>query len=202
MQTVYLLDIKDIEKNYGRILEVLPLSAKQKAEKYKELNDKLRSVGGALLIEVFTAKSPILYGVHGKPYKKNPPFFNLSHSGDKVGIFLSDKTEVGFDIQLIKPFNEKIAERIFPEREIQIKSNADFAKFWAMKEAAAKLTGEGIVKPEKRLVSDINENAFKFCGEKVYYKNFVKNEYAVTACSYSKIDAEISEITIKELMNY
>ena len=102
MQIVYILDIKDIERNYERVLKALPLSAALKAEEFKEKDDKLRSLGGALLVEAFTEKSPLFYNEYGKPYKHKPPYFNISHSKNKVGIFLSDKAEVGFDIQYIK----------------------------------------------------------------------------------------------------
>ena len=201
MQAVYILDIKDIEKNYERILKVLPLSATQKAAEYKDNSDKLRFLGGALLIETFTSKSPLLYHKYGKPYKETPPFFNISHSGDKVGIFLDDDGEVGFDIQRIKDYNATLTARVFPEKELAVTTALNFAKFWTMKEGAAKLTGEGIVNPERQVLTGIGDDAFVFGGKKVYYKTFIKGEYAVTACAYNTINVKIYEITFNDLIN-
>ena len=198
MQAIYLLDIKGFSDE-ERLKSLLSSYAVKKAEGYAETADKIRSLFGSLLIEKFTAKEPILTGAHGKPYKKNPPFFNISHSGDKVGIFLDSGGEVGFDIQLIKDYNTALLARVFPEKEINIACAADFAKFWTMKESAAKLTGEGIVNTERQILTEVSGDAFNFGGKKVYYKTFIKGEYAVTACAYGKISAEISEITVKDL---
>lgn len=198
MQVVYILDIKDIEKNYERILNVLPLSAVQKAEEFNEKDDKLRSVGGSLLIEAFTAKEPYFFGANGKPYKKEPPFFNISHSGDKVGIFLSSDGEVGFDIQLIKPQSEQLKNYIFSAEERQfINTDADFAKFWTMKEAAAKCAGTGIIALKKNPVIEITDNSFVFKTEKFYYKTFILGGYAVCACSAEQVRAEILPISVE-----
>lgn len=195
MQAVYLLDIKDIGKNYGRIVKVLPLSAIKKAEEYKEQNDRLRSVGGALLIETFTAESPIFYNEYGKPYKKEPPFFNLSHSGDKVGIFVSDGDSVGFDIQYIKEYNEKLTDYVFGEEEkAGVKDGAGFAARWALKEAAAKCVGVGLRNLKTQTLKDITADTFTFVNDKLYYKTYIYGEYALALCSYQALHAEILRI--------
>lgn len=199
MQKIYLLDIKGFSDE-ERLKSLLPPYAVKKAEGYAERADRIRSLFGSMLIETFTAKESILLGAHGKPYKKTPPFFNVSHSGDKVGIFLSDNSEVGFDIQLIKDYNAALAARVFPEKEIDIVCAADFTKFWTMKESAAKLTGEGIVNTKRQILTGVVGDTFNFDGKRVYYKTFIKDGYAITACAYGKISAEISEITTKDLI--
>ena len=155
MQKIYLLDIGGFTDEEG-LKALLPQTAVVKAERYAERADRLCSLFGSMLIEKFTSGSPLLFGTHGKPYKEAPPFFNLSHSGDKIGIFSDDDGEVGFDIQQIRTCNVKLAERIFPEKEIEISCAADFARFWTMKESAAKLTGEGIISPGKQVLTDID----------------------------------------------
>lgn len=200
MQRIYLLDIKGFTDE-SHIKALLSPEQIAKAEGYANGADRLRSLFGSLLIKKFTAKSPLLFGAYGKPYKEEPPFFNISHSGDKVGIFLSGDGEVGFDIQKIKDYNARLAERIFPEKEIKISCAADFAKFWTLKEAAAKLDGKG-VNPEKRILTDITENAFTCCGNKVYYKHFLQGEYSVTACAYREISARVFEINVNDLINF
>lgn len=201
MQKIYLLDIKDFSDEEP-LKSILPPCAISKAEGYANKADRLRSLFGSTLIERFTAEEPLFFGAHGKPYKESPPFFNVSHSGDKVGIFLSDKTEVGFDVQLIKPQSERLKNRIFSAEERQfINTDTEFAEFWTMKEAAAKLTGEGIVNIGRQILTEVGGDAFVFGGEKVYYKTFSVGEYVVTACSHGKISADISEIAVKDLID-
>ena len=198
MQAIYLLDISGITDEEG-LKALLPRSAVVKAEGYAGKPDRIRSLCGGWLIEKFTAKSPLLTGANGKPYKEIPPFFNVSHSGDKAGIFISDEGEVGFDIQLVKNFNLTLARRIFHEKGIKVSGILDFAKFWTMKEGAAKLTGEGIINLEKQVLEDVKDDSFTFCGEKIYYKTFSQGEYIITACARSKISAEITEITLSNI---
>ena len=192
MQAVYVLDIKDIAQEYERVVKVLPLCAVDKAKRYKEENDRLRSLGGALLIEAFTAKSPILYNEYGKPYKAEPPYFNISHSGDKVGIFLSDSCEVGFDIQHIKNYNAKLSDYVFVEEEkAGLKDGTDFAVRWAMKEAAAKCVGSGLKSVKSQALKEISAETFIFGTEKLYYKNYIDDKHAISLCSYQKINAKL-----------
>lgn len=195
MQIVYILDIKDIASKYEQVLKALPLSAKQKAEEFKEKDDKLRLVGGALLIEAFTAKSPLLFNEYGKPYKHKPPYFNISHSMGKVGIFLSDSAKVGFDIQYVKEYNEKLKDYAFGEEEkAGVKDGISFAVFWAMKEAAAKCVGTGLRSVKAQTLTDISADNFIFGNEKLYYKNYFDGEYAFTACSIKAVNAEFLQI--------
>ena len=174
MQTAYILDIKEI------------------AKEFKEKNEKLRSRLGALLIEAFTAKTPLLYNEYGKPYKNKPPYFNVSHSKDKVGIFVSDNAEVGFDIQYIKEYNEKLKDYVFNEEEKKgVDNGVNFAVRWAMREAAAKCVGVGLRNFKTQTLKDITAETFIFGNEKLYYKNHIDGDYAVSLCSYNKIDAKV-----------
>lgn len=93
------------------------------------------------------------YGVHGKPYLKNYPYyFSISHSGDYVLCVLSEQ-EVGADIQQKAPtVNERVLQRFFaPEEKVyweQCDTDTEkrdfFYRMWCRKEAYGKLTGEGI----------------------------------------------------------
>lgn len=207
MQKIFILDINDIKREKERVVAALSESAVLKAESYAYERDKLLSLGGALLVQAFTAKSPLLYNKYKKPYKKEKPFFNVSHSGDKVGIFISDEAEVGFDIQIIKSQSEKLKNYIFSEGEKELINNdTDFVRLWTLKEAAAKCVGTGIVDLKTQILSDIADNSFIFKSEKFYYKNYVTGDYIACACSMEKIKAEVLSITVefvlKTLANY
>ena len=94
------------------------------------------------------------YGLQGKPYLKNYPFyFSLSHSEDYVLCILSQR-EVGADIQKILPrTNWRLVQRFFAPQEKECWENCAseeeqrdfFYRMWCRKEAYGKLTGEGIV---------------------------------------------------------
>lgn len=82
-----------------------------------------------------------------KPYLKGQDvFFNLSHSGDYVGVAIGSK-EIGFDIQ--KPVlnvNKSLINRILTKEEAKLykELKVSFNEIWAIKESYSKLTGEGI----------------------------------------------------------
>ena len=74
--------------------------------------------------------------------------FNISHSGDFVALALSD-SEVGCDIQEIRPYNPKVAKRNYCPDEtayIENRFNKDesFIRLWALKESVLKFDGSGI----------------------------------------------------------
>lgn len=201
MQKIYLLSVKELSENVGRVKEILPAFSVVKAEKYADKADELRSLGAALLVKAFTADSPLLFGENGKPYKDLPPFFNASHTGDVVGIFISDESEVGFDVQLIRDYNEKLAKYAFSDEEKRlIKDGISFAKLWTMKESAIKLTGEGLKNAKRQAMSGIGENSFIFDGKKVYYQTFLTGKYALTASSYNPVNAVITDIALNEII--
>ncbi len=84
-----------------------------------------------------------------KPYlSDNKVFFNISHSGKTVILSLSE-SETGCDVQIISPFNEKLARRFFTEeetRKILSARNKDeeFIKLWTLKESILKQSGKGL----------------------------------------------------------
>ena len=196
MQAIYILDIKDVEKNEREIVPFLDEGALLKADGFSDKEDKLRALGGALLTKAFTVKSPIKYNENGKPIKSSPPFFNVSHSGGKIGIYISDDYDVGFDIQRIAGYNEKLKNYAFSGEKAGIDSDADFAVFWTMKEAAIKCLGGSVASIKDYSLSEIKEDCFIFRGKKLYYKSRLSGEYAFTACSIKAVKAEFLDISV------
>ena len=104
---------------------------------------------------------------HGKPYfveiqedgreVDSDIQFNLSHSNEMVACVIS-QGQVGIDIEKVRPFRGKVADKVLNEREwefLQSSKNKDedFIRFWTLKEAYGKYTGKG-------LVMDLKEVAF------------------------------------------
>jgi 4'-phosphopantetheinyl transferase len=109
------------------------------------------------------ANVPIKVGPHGKPALSNeakkdpaPLHFNLSHS-DGLGLFaFSLESEVGIDVEQIRPevAKEGIEEAYFSAREqreldaLPAESRAEgFFRCWTRKEAYVKAGGEGLLLP-------------------------------------------------------
>ena len=69
----------------------------------------------------------------GCPYAKGLPYFSITHSGDWVAVAVSE-TPVGIDMELLRPVDTKLAERIGadPNR---------FFEEWTAKEAHYKIFG-------------------------------------------------------------
>ncbi len=86
-------------------------------------------------------------GKNGKPYLSAVPdlFYNLSHSGTKVLLAVSDR-EIGCDIQKVSGNRERIVKRFYTEAEqAYVSGSAErFTEIWSRKESFAKAVGLGI----------------------------------------------------------
>ena len=93
---------------------------------------------------------PILTTDRGKPYFADGSLhFSISHTPDHAFCVLSEHT-IGIDAEEIhRNINLKLAQKILsPAEKNQFDASADKRKalltFWVLKEAAAKLSGEGL----------------------------------------------------------
>lgn len=110
---------------------------------YELLCEMLRERGIA-------TRPTFVYAPDGKPGMLELPelHFNLSHCATAVACAISDR-EVGIDIETLGRFKESLAAYAMNEAEYRSIMEAEdrdraFTRLWTMKEATAKLTGEGI----------------------------------------------------------
>ena len=93
-------------------------------------------------------------GPHGKPKldgplgSAHPIGFNVSHSPTHVLVGLSTRGEVGVDVETIRPYDDRLAERFFSPAEIRAlqdlppsQRGAGFFHLWVVKEACIKALG-------------------------------------------------------------
>ena len=111
--------------------------------------------GRALLAELYRRETgeelpPIAIAEKGKPYFPDRDWhFSISHTRHHAFCVLSRK-EVGMDAEeLDRTVHLKLADKIFsPAERAQYDAAPDkhkaFLTFWVLKEAQAKLTGEGL----------------------------------------------------------
>lgn len=147
---------------YGRV-------SKQRQEKTDRMvfrKDKQLSLGAELLLQQCLKEHGIVSyelgtAEHGKPYLKKwtvcgqtgkePVYFNLSHSGERVMCVLSGQ-EAGCDVEKVKKMEPAVAKRFFTEKEYrQVAAqpgeearNGMFFRIWTRKESYMKATGLGM----------------------------------------------------------
>ena len=90
------------------------------------------------------------YGPHGKPFLADHPdiHFSLSHCREAVACAVGSKP-VGVDVESVREYKEGLVRYTMNEREVEQIQSAErpdvaFTRLWTMKEAALKLSGEGI----------------------------------------------------------
>ena len=147
----------------------LPLLSEQRREqtlKFKyELGRKTCASAYLLLCEALrkeygiTEKPVFEYGEHGKPFIVGHPdiHFNISHCREAVLCVVSPRP-VGVDVESIRSFKDSLVNYTMNPQEIaQINQAArpdvEFIRFWTMKEAVLKLSGEGISKDLKTVLT-------------------------------------------------
>ncbi|CAK0749851.1 4'-phosphopantetheinyl transferase [Gammaproteobacteria bacterium] len=99
----------------------------------------------------------------GKPFLPASPLqFNISHAGDRLWIALAWNRAVGVDLEQERPLEVlALARRFFHASEADYLGTLDessrrtaFFRFWAVKEAYLKATGEGLSGLERAVLSD------------------------------------------------
>ena len=145
METIKLI-VVDIELGLNHrhfLLKNISEKQKEKALNYKNEKDQIRSLLSSYLINQLS-KEEIFTNEMGKPYFKNGPYFNISHSGKYVIMAISNK-EVGVDIEENVEKDMSMLLKIFNEAEAKmLKEHADFYYLWCAKESLIKCIGSSI----------------------------------------------------------
>lgn len=196
---LYILDAAVLEDPRNRVdwKERMVVGRWKKIVRYAALEDRQTGAGAGLLLRYAFEQEGIPFcgdsfyvGTHGKPYHKRI-CFNLSHSGAYV-ICVTDKKDVGCDIQKIKAVHSPMMNRFFSEEERNYVNIADdeqknerFTRIWALKESYLKMTGEGLTRNLVDVSFDIGNRirVFENQKEKSFYflEQQIKN-YIIMVC--------------------
>ncbi len=139
---------------FGEITALLPEKLKERVLRYKNTDDRKRSA-----VAYFIAVSEIANELgripeisvseHGKPYIEGADglYFNISHCKNVCVCVISD-TVAGVDIQDVRPFSERTAQKVCCQNELEVLESTEdkdkeFARIWVMKESFIKMTGDG-----------------------------------------------------------
>lgn len=160
---IYVNDEPEIltDSDYNRFLSLIPAERRRKALSYCNLRDRKKTIAAFLLLRKglkieygFQEVPEIAYQQYGKPYFKDFPeiHFNISHCENAVACVISS-SEVGLDIEDIKPFDTEVAKFVCDEQELnQILKAPDislsFTILWTKKESYLKMKGIGLSNTE------------------------------------------------------
>lgn len=141
---------------YLSALKELSDSEQVRNLKYRRWQDRQANILGKLLLKqglillsLNNSLKDIAYTEYKKPYFKNGPYFNVSHSGNYVVCVLAN-IEVGVDIEQISESDFNLFHNVFTSKEWEfinaakgaIKNN--FYKLWTRKESIIKANGKGM----------------------------------------------------------
>ena len=196
MQTVklYVADTDLGKKHFRFLLENVSVGQKEKALRYANEIDQIRSLLSSYLKNQLS-REELLKNENGKPYFANGPYFNISHSGKYVLMVVST-AEIGVDIEEIKNKDMSSLVRIFNEAEAKmIKEHSDFYYLWCAKESLIKCMGLSVGKV--REIPSLPLNGLKtYKGKDFQCKSFIYDKHIV---SITREGNEEYEIDIKKV---
>jgi 4'-phosphopantetheinyl transferase len=152
------------------LFSFLDTKEKQRAQKYRFLEDKLCFITGRFLSKTALASLVGLppgcisfgYDSHGKPFVESPGqakefYFSISHSAGLVAVAVGYGRPVGIDVErYTRPVDIGAVSKRFlsSEESLAIKEAGDkkqeaFMRTWTLKEAYAKALGMGLGVPFK-----------------------------------------------------
>ena len=196
----YLFDISSLDDaTFNRLLLSVKKYRRDKIEKLGLEKSKKLSLGVELLIRkacedfgIDYVSEEIVIGEYGKPsFKNSKYFFNTSHSGKYALCVISD-IEVGCDIEEIKDYKERVAERFFTEKEnnyLKITNDKEglFYRLWSLKESYMKCIGKGFGMSLQDFELDNNGNDIIIKGNDNYqFLEQTHDGYQISICLRTK----------------
>ncbi len=139
-----------------RLKEWLPLSFKEQMLRYKKPDDQARFAAGRYLLFHALSLAGTPEALHelstdefGRNFISGIPDFNISHSGNWVGLAWRSSAKIGLDIELKRALDPSAFTKQFSPIEMQAMLASPnpleaFFKNWTRKEAVMKAEGRGM----------------------------------------------------------
>ena len=210
MNRIYAADINSIidSGSYEYWYDQMSPERKKKIDAFKPQKNKLLSLAAGILLKRALENEGIYsYEIvekgAGKPYIKGREdvFFNLSHSGERAIIAVSDK-EVGIDIQEKSHFQPGLIKRVFSESEIlqaeHIGGDLDmlYTGLWTDKESIMKYYGKGLSMEPLNIELDIRSESDLHYSKEFHLIRKEISDYQVTICTPC---ADFKDISITDV---
>jgi 4'-phosphopantetheinyl transferase len=139
-----------------------------RAATFQRAEDRARSVVAAALLRLIVAplldRSPADVPVtracpscdrpHGRPVIAGSPWHvSVSHSGDRIGVAVTDRAPVGVDVEAVSRFDSlALASSVLAPSEAPFEDMRGFLRYWCRKESVLKATGDGLRVPLRSVV--------------------------------------------------
>lgn len=177
MQTiyVYLLHTAQVEGKEAAVGALLPEERLVKANRYAFEKDRRLSLAAGYLVRRYVGDYTV--DEHGKP-KSERVWFNLSHSGDLAALAVSNRGEVGIDVESISADRdqESLAAYCLSEGEYNAyRDGQAFLALFTAKESLAKAEGTGLVHDVKSIPALPVDGRVEYRG-KPYYRHLLQME--------------------------
>lgn len=192
------------------LLENLPKSLWERANRYLDKESSLSYITGRLLLKKALFESEFLtslleeihYSEHGKPSFIDHNF-SISHSNEYVVLVFGTKISVGIDIEKKKNIDLVLFKYLFTE--LEWKSIIDdenslqrFYWFWVRKEALLKAVGCSL-KELKQL--EVLEDYGVYRDKRYYFKSFdFDADFNGIVAMEEKVDFEMELVDMKDLL--
>lgn len=194
------------QDHYDAISKLIPESVLLRVNSYIKWQDRQATIFGKILLQkaLEFLNLPIKTGNlrttdFGRPFIRNCPDFNISHTNGLVICAVSELGRVGVDTELVSPIDHQEFKLQFHEEEISEIESANnktlkFYEIWTRKEAIVKADGRGL-QIELNSWSVCNKNSLVLAEKEWRLYSFVMHStYVVSiACEMD------SEITIKKV---
>ena len=188
---IYYIDINFVKDHLNEIISFVSESRRIKANKYKQEDDKYRSLGAGYLLKKYLPSTSFLYNQNEKPYLKEGPYFNITHSGKYIFLAVSEVREVGIDIQEILT-KDIAAIRYVSSVDTSVN---DMFIIWSNKESLIKCMGANMSKIKE--VPGLPFKGSRVYQDKGYYtiaKIFENYSLSVTLKEIEPFDIEIIKV--------
>ena len=176
---VYILNTQLVKNNIDFVLNFVDEKRKIKALKFVQEKDQFLSLGAGYLIKKYLQYEEILETKTGKPYLKNGPYFNISHSGEYVVLVKHETREVGVDIERINETKLDAIRYVLSDKEKSVIDTNILFLMWSNKESLIKCLSSGI--QDIKIVSGLPlEGARSINNENFYTRSQIFDNYSLS----------------------
>ena len=158
--------IEKINFSFEELLGIVDLNKEDEMQFLKFKNNRRKKEWLSvryLLSKICKDEVSIKYNEDGKPFLSNNKYISISHSGNYIGIIISNKKYIGLDIEKISNKLEKIKHKYLNKFELDIAAKSNnpietLTKFWCAKEAMYKLySKKNLIFDKQLLIKNIDE---------------------------------------------
>ena len=195
---LYLLHTSLVKNKLSFVTNFVSEERKEKAQKFVQEKDRLLSLGAGYLIKRYLHIEDLLETKSGKPYLKDGPFFNISHSGEYVLLAIHEQREVGVDIERIDEKKIGAIKFVLNEKEKGINDTNTLFQMWSNKESLIKCLSTGI-KDIKKVDALPLEGNHTINNEEYFVKSMMYDGYSLSVSLKGK---EPFNILINHVKNF